>query len=478
MMRALALSILGSCTLLTACAPRQVLYPALGMEPPALNELPADFERPISHETGQPMPGFGGGGKGIQRTPVLFVHGNTVSARFWNPTRERFAERGYNPDELWGFSHGWNNVRYFDANDLSVPSIQNAVTALQQYWEAQGESVPQIDVIGHSLGVTILRQWMQQTNSWHLVRNFIGACGANDGVWTAWPDTRGQQRPVSWELHPGSPWLEQLNRQGEIPGPTRYMTIYDGTGRGDVLFPPPFEDSSALEGAYNLAYNREHGSLYGHLNLPWEEGPIDAMVDWLRASPDAPADAERPDVAIKGNRLSTSVEGALLHCRTDGPYPSLATPGQQSLSMQEGLLYTCFARHPDSGLAGPMHRFTAWTEADLERPRPSLTATPSGGSFEHPQRVELHSDDPDAFIVYSTAGVTPTTGSPLYTEPVYVAAPLRLTAMAVSPGGISSEPLVLDFDISLELVEAKHTLERQFDSSRPVHYAAERKKGN
>ncbi len=465
--------------LLAGCAPRQVLLPALGVEPPALRDLPADFESPRSAETGQPMPGFGGGGGGVDRTPVIFIHGNTVSARYWLPVREHFAGSGYSKDELWALGYGWDNVRYFDSNDLSVPSVERIVNAVTAYLEERtGDPVPQVDVIGHSLGVTLVRQWMKQTNSWHRVRSFIGACGANDGVWTAWPDTRGQQRPVSWELAPDSPWLAQLDQGGETPGPTRYMTLYDGTGWGDVLFPRPWQDSSALEGAYNLAYNRENSTWYGHLNLPREPGPMDAMVTWLRDAPDARRKALPPDVAIADNRLEPSREGAQLHCTDDGRYPDRDTPSVKQLRMQSGKLYTCYAHDPQSLLSSPMRRYKAYTPTDFERRRPSIQASSAGGSFEHPQRVSLSSDDPEAFIVYNTAGVPLSTGSPLYRQPIEIVAPVTLSAMAVSPGGVTSEPLVLDFDISLELLEARHSLQRQFDPETPVRYEARRHKGN
>ncbi len=483
-----SLWLLGLVALLGACAPRERLLPALGLEVPRVDELPQDFEAPLSAQTGQPMDGFGGGGGGVERTPVIFVHGNTVSAGFWKPTREHFEDAGYSQDELWAFSWGWNNARYLDSADLSVQSVQRMVDAVQGYLrEQRGVAAPQVDIIGHSLGVTLVRQWMKQANAWHRVRRFIGVAGANDGVWTAWADTRGQQRPVAWELYPGSPWLAQLNRGNEVPGGTRYMTLYDGSGWGDVLFPYPLEDSSALEGADNLAWNREHGDWYGHLNLPWEEGPAQAMIDWLREGPQVPEvdPADAPDVALEdgaeGPRLHADQEGAQIYCRDDGSDPGLAnTEPRAALPMQPGRLYSCFAHDPQTGLASPLHRHKAWQGEPAQGQRPTLTIEPAGGAFEQPQRVRLRSDDPEAFIVYNTAGLPLSTGSPLYDpeQPIFVAAPLRLTAMAVSPGGQTSEPVTVDFDISLELVEATRTLQRQFDPSRPLRYAGDRKQGN
>jgi len=459
-----------------ACAPREWLLPKVGIDPPALRDFPADFTPPISNETNQPMVGFGGNGGGVHRTPLIFIHGNTVSARYWLPDREYFRNAGYTDDELWALGYGWDNVRYFDSGDLSVPSVDRIVTSVMEYLSNKTRRpIHQVDLVSHSLGVTLVRQWMMQTNSWHKVRNFIGACGANDGVWTAWPDSRGQNRVVSFELYPGSPWLGQLNRHGETPGPTRYMTLYDGTGWGDVLFPHPSEHSGALKGAYNLAYNVAHGTLYGHLELPREPGPMEAMLQFLRKAPEPVPQAEPPKLVREGNLVRADQREALVHCGAGGAYPTRETPGARDVSLGELAVYTCYARNTKTELSSPMARYKASrTPGDAA---PTLTADHAAGVYEQPLFVSLTASDPDAFIVYSTGGSAPDSGSPLYTEPVYVPGPLTLTAMAIAPDGRTSEPLKLEFDISLEKVEAAHTLQRQFDPDAPEKYEGRRKVG-
>jgi hypothetical protein len=467
---------LAACALASACAPREWLLPKVGIDPPALRDFPADFTPPISHETNQPMVGFGGNGGGVHRTPVIFIHGNTVSARYWLPNRTHFKAAGYTDDELWALGYGWDNVRYFDSGDLSVPSVDRIVTGVMDYLSRKtGRPVRQVDVVGHSLGVTLVRQWLKQTNSFHKVRNFIGACGANDGVWTAWPDARGQQRVVSWELYPGSPWLTQLSRGGETPGPTRYMTLYDGTGWGDVLFPAPYQHSSALEGAYNLAYNVEHGTWYDHLELPREPDTMEAMLEFLKQAPEPLPQAAPPQLVRSGDTLRADQDDAQVHCAVGGDYPTRATRGLPEVRIGDAALYTCFARNRRTELASPMARFIA------ARPRQdaalTLKATPAGGVFEHPVAVTLTASDPEAFIVYTTGGVAVETGSPLYQAPIYVPGPLKLTAMAIAGDGRTSPPVTLEFDVSLEKVEARHTLERQFDPRAPVRYEGRRKVG-
>lgn len=467
---------LAICALASSCAPREWLLPKVGIDPPALRDFPDDFTPPLSNETNQPMVGFGGTGGGVRRTPVIFIHGNTVSARYWLPNRAHFKAAGYTDDELWALGYGWDNVRYFDSGDLSVPSVDRIVNGVMEYLSKKtGRPVRQVDVISHSLGVTLVRQWMMQTNSFHKVRNFIGACGANDGVWTAWPDSRGQNRVVSFELYPDSPWLAQLNRPGETPGATRYMTLYDGTGWGDVLFPRPYEHSSALEGAYNLAYNVEHGTHFGHLELPREPGTMEAMLGFLREAPEPLPEAEPPKLVRDGDVVRADQPGALVHCAAGGAYPSRATEGASDVTLRELVVQTCYARNPKTELSSPMARFLARTPARDEAL--SLVADPPPGVYEQPVSVKLAASDADAIIVYSTAGIAPESGSPLYTQPVYVPGPLTLTAIAIAPDGRTSEPLKLAYDISLEKVEAMHTLQRQFDPSTPVKYEGKRKVG-
>ena len=464
--------------LASACAPREQIYGWLGQDTPRLRDFPADFTPPVSSESGERVHGFGGQGGAVSHTPVIFVHGNTVNAGFWNSARAHFLREGYSADELWAVGYGWNSVRAFDADDLSVPTLNAFVLEVQRYLsEHSHRPIYQFDIIGHSLGVTLVRQWMKQENAYHLVRNFVGACGANHGVWTARPDTRGQNRMVGFELFPGSPWLAQLNRGGETPGPTRYMTLYDGTGWGDVLFPKWSKDSSKLEGAKNLAYNVEHGTYYDHLELPREPETLDAMIEFFKQAHEPLPQAEPPQLLREGNRLHADQPDATVHCAAGGNYPNAKTPGLAEVLLQGNVLLTCYAHSERSSLSSPLSRYKISTRPARREPL-TLSATPAGGAFENPQTVKLSASDPDAFIVYTTSGSPPTSGSPLYQEPIYVPGPVTLTAVAVAPDGSQSEPLKLDYDISLELVEADRALLRQFDAGAPADYAGKRKTGN
>ena len=40
----------------------------------------------------------------------------------------------------------------------------------------------QVDIVGHSLGVTLAREWMRQDHAWHLVRALVAIDGPNHGM--------------------------------------------------------------------------------------------------------------------------------------------------------------------------------------------------------------------------------------------------------------------------------------------------------
>lgn len=431
------------------------------------------FQPPLSWETGQPVYGWGGSADARpaspSHTPVLFIHGNTVDATFWLDAREAFRKAGYSDDELWAPSYGHASTLQFDSNDLAVPTLNAFADAVRDYLQRKtGRRVQQFDIVAHSLGVTAVRQWLTQTNRWHEVRNFVAVAGANHGVWTARMDARGPSRVSGLELAPDSPWIAQLNRNGETAGATRVLALYDGTGRYDVLFPPPLADSSALRGATNLAFNREPGGGYDHYELPRNPATLKAILGFIKAAAEPLPQARAPQLLRAGDTIRADQPDAEVRCALGGAYPTAATPPLKAVALKPGRIHTCYAYNPRSALPGPMARYLRADGTAAVATPLTLSATPAAGLHADPVSVTLTASDPDAMIVYSTAGSTPDSGSALYRAPVYLAAPLRLSAIAIAPDGRRSAPLQLDYDISLAYADALHTLQRQIDPETPV----------
>ena len=241
------------------------------------NALPADFPVIIDTSLGKPVIGFGAAGP-VKRTPVIFLHGNndTPFGTACNPVAriqslaQHLADNGYATSELWGLGYqgdqcdlaGDPTLRSGIAhtNAANVPDLRRFVYAVMAYTGAK-----QVDIVGHSLGVTLAREWMRQDEAQRLVRRFVAIDGPNHGIINCSPNPLNfYQLPASGGFTPdsevcvelGSPntrFLKLLNgRNGgdETDGPTQVLVIRNADtsfvyfAQQDGVFPPvPAEDS-------------------------------------------------------------------------------------------------------------------------------------------------------------------------------------------------------------------------------------------
>lgn len=253
--------------------------------------FPEGFPVIVDHSLEVPVLGFGAKGP-VTRVPVVFLHGNNDTAY---PTdcngaygkiqamAQHFADSGYALSELWGLSYQGDQCdlvtsppnRSGPAHSTveNVPDLRAFVHAVLAYTGAS-----QVDIVGHSLGATLPREWMRQDDAYHLVRRLVSVDGPHHGIINCSPDERNfWQTPATGDFRPDSaicveygaddtPFLRTLNAGGETPGPTEYFAIRNADAsfvfmdRQDGRVPPvPAEDregrphdfsmSAALAGA-------------------------------------------------------------------------------------------------------------------------------------------------------------------------------------------------------------------------------------
>ena len=211
--------------------------------------FPADFPVIIDASLGVPVIGFGAAGR-VQRTPVIFLHGNndTPFATGCNPfgyihnMAQFFADHGYALSELWGLGYQGDQCDLIaqptnrsggaHTTVANIPDLRKFVAAVLAYTGAR-----QVDIVGHSLGVTVAREWMLQDNAYGLVRSLVAIDGPNHGIVDCSPSPANfYQLPASGGFVPDSTICEEygsdhtqllsvLNAAGETPGPTRYLVI-------------------------------------------------------------------------------------------------------------------------------------------------------------------------------------------------------------------------------------------------------------
>jgi pimeloyl-ACP methyl ester carboxylesterase len=278
--------------------------------------FPAGFPVITDASLGTPVLGFGAAGP-LQHTPVIFLHGNndTPFPTLCNPygdihgLAQYLADHGYSPSELWGLGYQGdqcdllttptNRSGVAHSTQANVPDLHAFVHAVLDYTGAR-----QVDIVGHSLGVTLAREWMREDHAYRLVRRLVAIDGPNHGIVDCSPSAANYwQAPALGGFTPASaicqeygspatPFLSRLNRGSETPGPTRYLVIRNADtsfvyfSLQDGLFAPvPAEDytgaphdfsqSATLQGAEQVdlsgqgAYDPLLGTAHlGILNSP------------------------------------------------------------------------------------------------------------------------------------------------------------------------------------------------------------------
>ena len=219
--------------------------------------FPAGFPVITNPYLGVPVIGFGGTrvpgqqGRGNKRhVPVIFLHGNNDSAfaTACNPfgyihnMAQYFLNNGYQPGELWGLGYQGDLCDLIADPTLksgvshstaaAVPLLRAFVSAVMTYTGAR-----QVDIVAHSLGVTVAREWMFQDHAYPLVRSLVAIDGPNHGIVDCSPNPANYfQLAANGGFTPNSAVCDEygsdhtqlltaLNAAGETPGPTRYLVI-------------------------------------------------------------------------------------------------------------------------------------------------------------------------------------------------------------------------------------------------------------
>jgi pimeloyl-ACP methyl ester carboxylesterase len=290
--------------------------------------LPPDFPVIVDASLGTPVLGFGASGP-VSRTPVIFLHGNndmpfaTACNPFYGKLHafaESFLARGYEPSELWGLGYQGaqcdlaasptNRSGEAHSTIANVPDLRRFVHAVLAYTDAK-----RVDIVGHSLGGTLARAWLQEDRAWHLVRRLVSIASPHHGIITCGPLALGNYfaLPSAGGFTPDSaicqeygaadtPFLRWLDRGSETLGGVRHLAIRNGDA--DFVYvsapdgpffpaipsidrngdPHDFAASPALRGATNVVLSGQGAfDILGSAHLGIANSPTvwDLAADFL-----------------------------------------------------------------------------------------------------------------------------------------------------------------------------------------------------
>lgn len=209
-------------------------------------------------DTGGSYGGWGGHehhgtDSGVERTPIVFVHGNQRDACDFEEYGLFFRQRSYLGDELWAITF----AEASPSHEEMCNQLESFVGRVREYTGAD-----RVQVVAHSLGVTGVRYWLDRLDRYDWVDAFVGLAGANHGmvlssicadVGLTYQTYRSSEfLRADYRSFPDHP-LAKLNEE-ETPGDLDYYTV---RGIKDPLF-WNCERSPELDGATNVALHTDH----------------------------------------------------------------------------------------------------------------------------------------------------------------------------------------------------------------------------
>ena len=149
-----------------------------------------------------------GGVQAQCRDAVVMVHGNTGWPSDWDNTYNELLSRGYSASEI--FRPSWGSKSCASCNNHNGWEQDPVQQALSD--AAAASCTGKIDVIGHSMGVTLAAQeiWL---GYWEDdVDSFVGIAGAYRGLWSCGQYPWNVQNPTCgyYGLSVSSPFLDWL----------------------------------------------------------------------------------------------------------------------------------------------------------------------------------------------------------------------------------------------------------------------------
>jgi len=141
------------------------------------------------------------------RDAVVLVHGNGGSSSDWDNTYSELLNRGYSSSDI--YRPQWGSACVACNNHSGSEEIPVGNALLDAY---QNSCSGQVDVIGHSMGVSLAIKQILDLGLENDVDDFVGIAGAVRGLkscgyypYNVWSSTCGY-----WGLSIGSPFLNSI----------------------------------------------------------------------------------------------------------------------------------------------------------------------------------------------------------------------------------------------------------------------------
>lgn len=207
---------------------------------------------------------------------VVLVHGNAGSPSHWDNTYNKLRNSGY---ASWQIKRpDWGSKTCPSCNNHSGWEETPVANALQQ--AANESCTGKIDVIGHSMGVTLAGKKIVDLGLAGRVDSFVGIAGALRGLWSCgtYPWNVYNSTCGYWGLSVSSPFLDWLEGKRFA---SRHHSIYSWSDQivcsTGVCTVGGIHSSKIWNASWNKSYS---GYPYGHFGV--QEHTANVQYDMIR----------------------------------------------------------------------------------------------------------------------------------------------------------------------------------------------------
>lgn len=209
------------------------------------------------------------------KKPVIIVAGTLQSASVYEPLAARLRARGH-------------QVYIYELPNLGRGDIAHSATGLAAFADKirTDTGADKVDLIGHSQGGLVARQYVKFNGGAGHVRNLIGLGTPNRGTLTALIPSvlgAGEHGGVAFDqMVPGSDFLTALNEGDDTIGDVRYTSFY--TNEDGIVV--PVTSATLNDGATNVRIQDQlPDNLVGHQGMPFDPAVQNGIEDALRGEP-------------------------------------------------------------------------------------------------------------------------------------------------------------------------------------------------
>ena len=142
--------------------------------------------------------------------PVILIHGIDDTAALFRRMQPFLEQRGFSV-------HSFN----LTPND-GTASLGRLARQVEHYVRERLADGEAFDIVGFSMGAMIARYYVQRLEGLARVRRFVTLAAPHHGTWTAYL----RNNPGARDMRPGSPFLQDLNRNAESLSGLSFTSIW------------------------------------------------------------------------------------------------------------------------------------------------------------------------------------------------------------------------------------------------------------